>query len=318
MKAPLTSAAVLGARRRTGPLLVTALLAHLLLISTQVDRDGATLFERMVFAVMGEVQRATSWVFGGFSATWTHYVALQGVQSENVRLRDELAQLEVKLQEQRALALRGERLQALLGLQQQVVGRTLVADIVAGDATSWFRTVTINRGTSDGVAADLAVISPHGVVGRVIGQPSPRAARVQLLVDRNAAAGALIERSRAGGVIVGDDGVWLRMEYVSNLADVQVGDVVVSSGLDGVYPRGLKIGEVVLAERGAGLYRQIRVKPSVEFSSLEEVLVVVEPPPAPVAPEAQPPAAPPPQAPEAPVTDTPSTVPDNPAGGEPG
>jgi rod shape-determining protein MreC len=234
VKAPLTPAAVLGARRRTGPLLVTALLAHLLLVSTQVDRGGVTVFERMVFAVMGEVQRVTAWGAGGVAGTWSRYVALHRAQRENERLRAEVAQLEVRLQEQRALALRGARLESLLGLQQQVVGRTIVADIVAGDATSWFRTVTIDRGTRDGVVTDLAVISPRGVVGRVIGQPSPRAARVQLLVDRNAAAGALVERSRAGGVVVGDDGVSLRMEYVSNLADVQVGDVVVSSGLDGV------------------------------------------------------------------------------------
>jgi rod shape-determining protein MreC len=279
VKAPLTPAAVLGVHHRTGPLLVTALLGHLLLVSTQVNRDGATLFESVVFAVMGEVQRVTSWFAGGLSGTWNHYVALQHVQDENSRLRAELGQTELRLQEQRALALRGERLQALLGLQAQVVGRTIVADVVAGDATSWFRTVTIGRGTSDGIVADLAVISPRGVVGRVIGQPSPGAARVQLLVDRNAAAGALIERSRAGGVVVGDDGVSLRMEYVSNLADVQVGDVVVSSGLDSVYPRGLPIGEVVVAERGTGLYRQIRVKPAVDFSALEEVLVVVEPGP---------------------------------------
>jgi rod shape-determining protein MreC len=274
-----------------------------------------------VFAVMGEVQRLAAWGAGGLGATWHHYVALQDAQRENAGLRADLAQLEVRLQQQRALALRGERLQALLGLQQQLVGRTLAADIVAGDATSWFRTVTIDRGTNDGVRPDLAVISPRGAVGRVIGQPSPRAARVQLLVDRNAAAGALIERSRAGGVVVGDDGVTLRMEYVSNLADVQVGDVVVSSGLDGVYPRGLIIGEVTASERGAGLYRQIRVKPSVDFSALEEVLVVVEPSGLHGRPEGPPDPSQPPSRPGGPgpagpaASETPAAPPAVPAGG---
>jgi len=278
VKAPLTPAAVLGVRRRTGPLLVTALLAHLLLISTQVNaRSGVTVFDSLVFGVMGEVQRLADSFTSGAGAIWGRYVALRGVEQENARLAAEIAQLEVRLQEQRSLALRGERLQQLLDLRSKVTQKTLAADIVAGDATSWFRTVTIDRGAHDGVTADMAVLSPRGVVGRVIDRPSARAARVQLLVDRNAAAGALIERSRAGGVVVGDDGVTLRMDYVSNLADVQVGDVVVTSGLDRVYPRGFVIGEVVAVERGAGLYKQVKVRPAVDFSSLEEVLVVLEP-----------------------------------------
>jgi rod shape-determining protein MreC len=285
VKAPLTPAAVLGVRRRTGPLLVTALLAHLLLISTQVNaRSGVTVFDSLIFGVMGEVQRVTAWFTGGVGVIWGRYVALRGVEQENARLTAEIGQLELRLQEQRALALRGERLQQLLDLRATIGRKTIAADIVAGDATSWFRTVTIDRGASDGVNADMAVLSPRGVVGRVIDRPSAHAARVQLLVDRNAAAGALIERSRAGGIVVGDDGVALRMDYVSNLADVQVGDVVVTSGLDQVYPQGFVIGEVVAVERGTGLYKQIRVKPAVDFSSLEEVLVVSGPPAGDVAP----------------------------------
>jgi rod shape-determining protein MreC len=279
VKTPLTPAAVLGARRRTGPLLVTALLGHLILVSTQVTTGaGRTFFDAMVFGVMGTLQRMTASFSGTLSASWQRYVALWDVEGENVRLKAQVSQLEVRLQEQRALALRGERLEALLGLQQRVLQRTLVAEVVAGDASPWFRTVTINRGTSDGVEADMAVVSPRGVVGRVIDRPSAHAARVQLLVDRSAAAGALIERSRAGGVATGDDGIGLRMDYVSNLADVQAGDLVVTSGLDGIYPRGFIIGEVTASERGPGLYRRVSVRPAVDFSAVEEVLVVLDPP----------------------------------------
>jgi rod shape-determining protein MreC len=122
------------------------------------------------------------------------------------------------------------------------------------------------------------VLSHRGVVGRVVGEPAPRAARVQLLIDRNAGAGALIERSRAGGVVIGDDAKGLRMQYVSNLSDVEVGDVVVTSGLDGIYPKGFVIGEVIALERGQGLYQEILVRPSVDFSSLEELLIVLDGP----------------------------------------
>ena len=129
---------------------------------------------------------------------WNSYVDLRGLRSENEQLRNRLAQLEIRLQEERALARRGERLELLMNLRSAVAQQTIAADVIAADATAWFRTVTINRGGSDGVNKDMAVISPRGVVGRIIDQPSPHASRVQLIVDRNAAVGALIERSRAG------------------------------------------------------------------------------------------------------------------------
>src|SRR4029079_13672626 len=118
-----------------------------------------------------------------------------------------------------------------------------------------------------------------GIVGRVIAPVARHAARVQLLIDRNAAAGALTERTRAGGIVVGAEAnPPLRMEGVSNLADVKAGDTVVASGVDGIYPKGYQIGLVERSERGAGLYRTVIVKPAVDFSGLEEVLVFMAPP----------------------------------------
>jgi rod shape-determining protein MreC len=139
----------------------------------------------------------------------------------------------------------------------------------------------------DGVAPDMAVIAPMGVVGRVVGSPSRHASRVQLIVDRNAAAGALTERTRSGGMVVGRAGdPPLQMDLVSNLADVKQGDVVVASGVDGIYPKGFAIGHIESVQRGSGLYLAIAVRPSVDFSSLEEVLVVKLPPRA-ASPEAR-------------------------------
>jgi rod shape-determining protein MreC len=138
--------------------------------------------------------------------------------------------------------------------------------------------VTIDKGTSDRLQTDMAVISPSGVVGRVI-LPSPRASKVQLLVDRNAAAGAAIQRSRAQGVVVGLGTDELRLDYVPGTADVKPGDLVVTSGIDGIYPKGFVIGTVETVERGAGPYHEIRVRPAVDFARLEEVLIVLTPPP---------------------------------------
>ena len=120
---------------------------------------------------------------------------------------------------------------------------------------------------------------PAGVVGRVI-QPSGRASKVQLLIDRNAAAGALIERTRAQGVVIGTGTDELRMDYVSGSADVKAGDNVVTSGIDGIYPKGFVIGQIQSVRRGAGEYSAIVIRPAVDFTALEAVLIVLTPPPA--------------------------------------
>ena len=144
------------------------------------------------------------------------------------KLREDVAALRFEVQREHALAQRVRGLEELLGFRQALAQTTVSARVIAGDPTPYFRTVMIDRGTGDGVRRDAAVVSPSGVVGRVVGDPGPRAAKVQLLIDRNAAAGALIERTRAAGVVMGEAlqlGV-LRMEYVSNLLDVEVGDAV--------------------------------------------------------------------------------------------
>jgi rod shape-determining protein MreC len=138
--------------------------------------------------------------------------------------------------------------------------------------------MTIDKGTLYGLQPDMAVIAPGGVVGRVV-ISTLRSAKVQLLIDRNAAVGALIERSRAQGVAMGSGDQRLRLEYVSETADVVVGDLVVTSGIDGIFPKGFTIGSVDAVEKSGPSYKRITIKPAVDFSSLEEVLVVLTPTP---------------------------------------
>ena len=263
-------------RRRTGYLLFAVLMAQVILISVQVNSDsGVRLIESVTFGVFSEVQRAASGLVTGVRHVWGQYVSLRGVAGENLRLKQQVADLQVRLQEQRALARRTESLQALLAFRRAVSLPTIGAEVIAGDATPWFRTLTINRGTADGLHADLAVLAPAGVVGRVVGQPGWNAAKVQLLVDRNAAVGSLIERSRSAGVVTGTTGdPPLRLDYVSNLADVEIGDRVVTSGIEGIYPKGFLIGVVESVQLGRGLYQDIGVRPVVDFDALEDVLVV--------------------------------------------
>jgi rod shape-determining protein MreC len=122
----------------------------------------------------------------------------------------------------------------------------------------------------------MAVLAPGGIVGRVI-TPTTLASKVQLLIDRNAAVGVLDERSRAQGVAIGDGTTRLRLEYVAGTADLKVGDSIVTSGIDGIYPKGFVVGQIESVDRGAGEYSRIVIRPSVDFSSLEAVLVILAP-----------------------------------------
>jgi rod shape-determining protein MreC len=266
-------------RPRTGYLFLAVMVGHLILISAQVQsKAGVPVLSALTFGVFSRVQRGASGSYHGITGTWSNYFALRGVRAENETLRQKLSELEVRLQEQRALAVRAGQLQALLNLKESTALPTLAAEVIAGNPNPGLLTITVDRGSADGVQPDMAVIAPQGIIGRVIGPVASRASRVQLIIDRNAALGALVERSRAGGMVIGSEGEPpLRMDLVSNLADVVPGDVIVASGVDGIYPKGFVIGTVERSERGKNLYRDVTVRPSVNFSGLEEVLIVLVP-----------------------------------------
>lgn len=272
--------ALLDVRLRAGYLFLAVVIGHLVLISAQVNaRTGVPVLEAVTFGAFAEVQRATAGAIGGVRNVWSGYVALRGVRAENERLRRALADARVQMQEQRAAADRTRSLESLLNLQSSLELQTTAAQIIGAAASPDFRTITIDKGTLHGLQADMAVLAPQGVVGRVV-VTGPRASRVQLLVDHNAAAGALIERSRAQGVAVGAGNERLRLDFVSEISDVMVGDAVVTSGIDGIYPKGFIIGRVDGVEKNGPAYRTIGIRPAVDFSTLEDVLVVLTPTPA--------------------------------------
>ena len=272
--------AILDIRQRSGYLFLAVTLGQILLVSAQVNsKSGVPVIESVTFGIFSEVQRGLSGGFLGIRSLWTGYIGLRHVKAENDTLKRDLAAAQVAVQEQRALADRTRGLENLLGLRQQVKLNTVAAEIIGAAASPDFRTLTIDKGTRDGVRADMSVIAPAGVVGRLV-VPSMRSAKVQLLIDRNAAAGAIIERTRAQGVVVGGGDDRLRMEYVSEVFDIVVGDVVVTSGIDGIYPKGFVIGQIESVERSGGAYKRIMIKSAVDFRSLEEVLVVLTPTPA--------------------------------------
>jgi len=271
--------AVLDIRQRTGYLFLAVIVGHILLISTQVtSRTGVPVLESVVFGLLAEVQRVVMSATSGVRNVWGGYIGLRHVKIENDELKRQLAEAQVLLQQQRALADRARGFQGLLDLRDRANLETAAAEIIGAASASDFMTVTIDKGSRAGLKPDMAVIAPAGVVGRII-VTSPRSSKVQLLVDRNAAAGAIIERSRAQGVAMGGGDGRLRLEYMSEAFDVAVGDEVVTSGIDMIYPKGFVIGKVDVVEKAGAAYKRVTIKPAVDFSSIEEVLVVVTPPP---------------------------------------
>lgn len=266
----------LDARQRLGHLFIGVTIGHIILISAQLNTQRSVpVLEVITFGIFAEVQRATSAAIGAVRASWSDYFALQQVRQDNERLRQEVAEIQVRLQQEQALALESRRLEQLLELRSRLPLQTTAASVIGSGASPDFRTITVDKGTAHGLRSDMAVIAPAGVVGRII-TPSARAAKVQLLIDRNAAAAALVERSRVQGVVEGT-GANLRMNYVSGTADVQAGDVLITSGMEGIYPKGFVIGQIESAERAAGEYASIVIRPAVDFSTLEAVLVVTTP-----------------------------------------
>ncbi|HEX4915053.1 MAG TPA: rod shape-determining protein MreC [Vicinamibacterales bacterium] len=250
--------AVADIKQRPGLALGAAILLHVVLISAQVNTaSGLPLLQVVTFGAFSEVQRGTMAMIDGVRGMWSGYVALQ---------------------QERAEAQRTDNLRQLLELRERAQLDTTAAEVIAGPASPDFQTVTIDKGSSEGLATDMAVISPAGVVGRVI-MPSRRASKVQLLIDLNAAAGALIERTRVQGVVVGAGSGMLRMRYVPGTADVKTGDLVVTSGIDGIYPKGFVIGTIDSVAGNVGEYHEITVRPAVDFARIEEVLIVRTPAP---------------------------------------
>ena len=248
-------------------LLVVLCLGHILLISSQVQSGrGQSVLNAATLGTMSTVQGTATGLTDGIRRIWTNYFGLVGAQRENETLKARVLELEGQLQAEQARGERASALEGLLNLQKSLVAPTLSARVIAGNPKPGALPITINRGKDDGVAANMAVITGRGVVGRVIGVTG-HAARVQLLAGESAAAGAVIERTTTAGMVQGGyaDGK-LRMEFVSSAAQIVVGDRVVTSGQDGIYPQGFLIGHVSDVT-GAGTARDSFVVTDGELSS---------------------------------------------------
>jgi rod shape-determining protein MreC len=270
--------------RRSRFLFGALILAHLVVISHQVDAGGGvSLLERGVFAALSPFQTLVARVITGFERAWISYADLRGVRKDNASLRGEVQNLEFLLQQRESEADDAVRLRELLDLRPILPIETLAAEVTSRDAAPWFRSVTVDKGRDQGVELNAPVLSPTGVVGRVVAV-GPSAAKVQLLLDRDCGVAVLLQRTRATAVVTGQVGfadsgtLELGLKYLPTSADVLAGDMVVTSGLDGIYPKGLRVGRVHALGSPSGLFREAAtVLPSAQFENLEEVLIARTP-----------------------------------------
>jgi rod shape-determining protein MreC len=206
---------------------------------------------------------------------WGRYLALIGVEGENRQLRSRLAQVEEEnLQLREALVASG-RLGRIAEMREEFEIPMLPAELVGVDASPWFRSVLIDRGRSHGLRAGMPVISELGLAGLVTAT-SADAAKAMLLLDRQSAVDGVVQRSRSRGMVRGVGAEHLEFEFVAREADVRVGDLVITSGLGGVYPKGLRVGEITaISEPGPQLLRKATLSPAVDFGRLEQIFVML-------------------------------------------
>lgn len=207
---------------------------------------------------------------------WLGYLYLVNLREENRHLREKVEALEREKQRHAELISASTRLAELLDLKKTLDDPVAAAQVIGVDPTGWFKAVIVNKGTLDGIRVDMPVLSARGVVGRVV-SVSQHYSKVLLIIDQNSAVDILVQRSRDRGMVKGMFSDVCRVDYLVSTSDVVVGDVVITSGLGGVYPKGLPVGQVTSVDETPGeLFKEVLVKPAVDFSRLEEVLILLK------------------------------------------
>jgi len=229
---------------------------------------------QMVLDGLAPLQSGLTVARGTVQQIWNGYVWLIRVSRENQRLRDRLAALDQQATQLEELEQTNRRLESLLQFRTELRGEAYGARVIGRDPLLGSRTITVDRGRRDGIRKGMAVLSPQGVVGQII-EVGWTASRALVLTDHNSGIDALVQRTRARGIVQGSMGDGCHMKYLRQGEDVAVGDRVVTSGMDGIFPKGILIGEVTeVSRRNRGLLQVATLSPSAPLDRIEEVLVV--------------------------------------------
>jgi len=271
----------------------SVLLFHVLLLSVQVNHRFNTSFVRVwLLDSIAPLEKLVDMTVNGVGNVWHGYFGLVGVRGENVRLRAENDALKMQLARQNEEVLEAGRLRKLLDLQSSGIGKTVVARVIGRDAapSRSHQTVTIDKGQIHGIQPDATVMTPEGVVGRVIFAAN-FFSTVQLVIDSQSAVAVMVSSSRRQAIVKGTGSSELELDYIDDDNDIKQGDELVTSGMDRVHPKGLKLGVISSVGPRKGLFKMIRIQPAADLGRLEEVICLVERPPAPTGPQELAPAA---------------------------
>ena len=262
-------------RHRPLSLLAALVLSQVLLLAFQIKRENNVRLVRYWAAqTLTPVERAGTWSFSKVSGAWHGYIGLQDARAENIRLKKDLDDLRMRNRVLESQAAEGERLAALLNFRTAHSETSMIAaEVIGASADPTSHTLFINRGDRDRVRRNLAVITPEGVVGKIV-EVFPSTSQVLLINDKDSGVGALFSASRTHGVVKGSGDPNPRMDYIVNDEKVQAGDKILTSGEDHIFPKDLPIGTVESAKPG-NPFQVIWVEPAARLDRLEEVLILL-------------------------------------------
>lgn len=239
--------------------------------------------QQILFALLTPMQKTVNFIGSGITGVWDHYFNLVNVSKENNKLKKILDEQAFKINKLVEVENENNRLRELMRFKDRYEIDAVGAEVVANDPRGDFRSITIDKGEADGIKANQPVISAFGLVGRTV-DVSKNVSRVLLITDPNSAVDVLVQRTRARALLVGakvrtslDSSYYLsKLEYLNRKSDIMNGDLILTSGFDGVYPAGIPVGVVANMEYAPqGVFRDAVVMPFADFSNLEEVLIVV-------------------------------------------
>jgi rod shape-determining protein MreC len=259
-----------------GLLLLAAVVAVCLVLLTLQSRGQSSGAADALGLVTAPVQAALAKISRGAAGLWSTYVDWKSVRAENRRLRDEIQRLQVEALRVNETAEENARLRRLLTFQRRLPLATLAGEVIAREWGGWVRSLTVNRGRGDHIVRLTAVIAPEGLVGRIV-DVRPGTSVAQVLTDPTSNVSAHIVRTRTPGIVEGDPRGTVRFKFMARDGSaLQTGDIVVTSGLGGLFPRGIPIGRVqVIDDRGSALFHYATLAPAVDFARVDEVLLIV-------------------------------------------
>jgi len=265
----------LPSRHRSLFLLLGVVLLQVLLLAVQIKRDSqGRLIRVWTVSAVSPVERSGAWGVGKVRDAWRHYFALSDTARQNEQLRRENGELKLEIMQLQGKSAEADRLAALLNFKQkQNKVPMVVARVIGSSADPNSNVLYIDQGQRDGIRKNMGVITPEGVVGKVL-EAYRDASQVLVVTDRDSGVGAMIADSRIQSPVGGTGEPLLNMKYVGNDDEVAIGARVVTSGMDRIFPKDLPVGVITQVKPG-GQYKQIRVKPSANLEKLEEVIVLL-------------------------------------------